>query len=198
MPDSTPFGRPISGGLPASGLRFRGLVLGLSLGLALMVGPAPSADAADDAAASWSDTLLSPLVSLSAWVSRQFSHEERFIVDEIAAFKRAVDTDLSAFDTLVEQAGFHVESISVGASLIPRISLSLVFVRRLSEPEKTALMARVTDTAKPVGTIQRSIIMTLLNAAESVYALRSDGYRLSGVDIDVDLIPDVTFIMSKD
>jgi hypothetical protein len=176
--------------------------LALALLLAGLPGPdgvqaATTASGAEEGQGGWVDTLAEPFETLSHWLSRQFSREERFIADEIEAFKHAVDTDLSAFDALVGQAGFRIASISVGSSLVPRVGLSLTFVRRLSEPEKAALMTRLTDAAQPVGTIQRSIIMTLLNAAESVYAMRGDGYRLTGVDIEVDAVPDVTFIMAK-
>jgi len=165
----------------------------------LLACPAPGrAEApAADAPWSWVTALLEPIEALSHWVTGLFSHEERFVADEIQRFKRTVDTDLSSFDALVRQSGFRISSISVGAGLVPEVSLSMEFLRRLSEPEKTALMARVTDASGVVGTIERSIVMTLLNAAESVYAVRGDGYRLTGVDIDVDVIPNVTFVMAK-
>ena len=157
----------------------------------------PTAPGSATSSRDWVDTLLEPFEVLSHWLSGLFSHEERFVVDEVERFKRSVDSDLSAFDALVRQAGFRITAVSVGAGLVPQVSLSMEFLRRLSEPEKTALMARITDASRPVGTIERSIVMTLLNAAESVYAVRNDGFRLSGVDIDVDVIPNVTFVMSK-
>ena len=146
---------------------------------------------------SWAATALWPFQSLSHWVGGLISHEERAVVDEVDQFKRSIDTDLSSFETLVRQAGFRIASISVGANLLPKIGLALAFERRLSEPEKAALMAKITDASGVVGTIQRGIIMTLLNAAESVYAVRSDGYRLSEVDIDVDIVPNATFVLTK-
>ena len=146
---------------------------------------------------SWTATALWPFESLTHWVGGLFSREERAVAEDIDQFKHSIDTDLSSFEALVRQSGFRLASISVGASLIPKIGLALAFERRLSEPEKAALMARITDTSGVVGTIQRSIIMTLLNAAESVYAVRSDGYRLSEVDIDVDIVPNATFVLTK-
>ncbi len=158
-------------------------------------GAAPAAPAASSW--SWTATALWPLESLSHWVGGLVSREERAVVDEVDQFKHSIDTDLSSFEALVRQAGFRVASISVGASLIPKIGIALAFERRLSEPEKAALMAKITDTSGVIGTIQRSIIMTLLNAAESVYAVRSDGYRLAEVDIDVDIVPNATFVLTK-
>ncbi len=146
---------------------------------------------------SWVAAALSPFESLSRWVGGLVYREEKTVVDEVDRFKHSIDTDLSSFDALVRQAGFRVASISVGARLVPKIGLALAFERRLSEPEKAALMARITDASGVVGTIQRSIIMTLLNAAESVYAVRSDGYRLAEVDIDVDIIPNATFVLTR-
>ncbi len=162
--------------------------------------PAPvAAPVAAPAESSWSwvATTLWPFESLSRWVGGLLSHEEKAVVDEVDRFKHSIDTDLSSFEALVKQAGFRVASVSVGASLVPKIGLALAFERRLSEPEKAALMAKITDVSGVVGTIQRSIIMTLLNAAESVYAVRSDGYRLSEVDIDVDIVPNATFVLTK-
>ena len=146
---------------------------------------------------SWMTAALWPFESLSHWVGGLISREEGAAVDEADKFKHNIDTDLSSFEALTRQAGFRLVSVSVGASLAPKIGLALAFERRLSEPEKAALMARITDTSGVVGTIQRSIIMTLLNAAESVYAVRNDGYRLSEVDIDVGLMPNATFILTK-
>ncbi len=146
----------------------------------------------------WGETLLEPFSVVSHWVANLFSHEERFVTDEIADFKHKVDKDLSSFDALVQQAGFTIDSVSVGASLLPEVSLSLEFQRRLSEAEKATLLAKITDPASGIGTVERSVIMTLLNAAESGYAIRGDGYRLSGVDIDLDIIPKVTFVMSPE
>ncbi|MEI8394359.1 MAG: hypothetical protein WCF85_06455 [Rhodospirillaceae bacterium] len=161
---------------------------------------APSADAAGPGTTggedSWLSTLLEPLENLSHWVTGLFRHEDRFVPEEIERFKRTVDTDLTGFDALVRQAGFRVGTISVAANLIPRVGLSLEFVRRLSESEKAALMAKITDSAGGVGIVERSVIMTLLNAADSGYAVRSDGFRLTGVEIDLDVVPDVTFLMS--
>ena len=150
------------------------------------------------AAGGWGETLLEPFAVVTHWVGNLFSHEERFVADEIADFKHKVDSDLSSFDALVRQAGFTIASVSVGASLVPEVSLSLEVQRRLSETEKAALLAKITDPASGIGTVERSVIMTLLNAAESGYAIRGDGFRLSGVDIDLDIIPNVTFIMAPD
>ena len=145
----------------------------------------------------WTATALWPLESLTRWVGGLVSREEKAAIDEVDQFKHSIDTDLTTFEALVRQAGFRLASISVGASLVPKIGLALAFERRLSEPEKAALMARITDTSGVVGTIQRSIIMTLLNAAESVYAVRSDGYKLSEVDVDVGIVPNATFVLTK-
>ena len=178
-------------GFPA--LALLAALLGPSAAFAENGGPPPAAATGWD----WLDTLFEPLKSLSHWISSLFDHEEHFVEGELEHFKRVIDSDLSVFDDLVRRAGFRIASISVDASLIPRISVSLEFVRRVSEPEKAALMAKITDGSGGVDTIQRSIIMTLLSAAESTYAVRVDGYRLTGVDIDVDVTPNITFVMSK-
>ena len=174
-----------------------------ALVLALLLAGAASARADVPAGApaasswSWMETALWPFESVGHWVGGLFSREERAVVDDIDQFKHAIDTDLSAFEALVRQAGFRIASVSVGASLVPKIGLALAFERRLSEPEKAALMARITDASGTVGTLERSIIMTLLNAAESTYAVRSDGYRLAEVDIDVDIVPNATLVLTK-
>ncbi len=154
----------------------------------------PPTTAADGG--SWIDAILAPLGDLSRWVSGLFSHDERLVTDEIERFKHSVDTDLSGFDALVREAGFTLASVSVGARLEPQISVSMTFRRRLGEPEKTALMTKITDPAGGVDTVQRSVIMILLNAAESTYAVRNDGFRLSQVTIDLDTIPKVTLTMT--
>ncbi len=175
-------------------------VMAFAVVVVLGLTAAPSADAAGPGTTggedSWLSTLLEPLENLSHWVTGLFRHEDRFVPEEIERFKRTVDTDLTGFDALVRQAGFRVGTISVAANLIPRVGLSLEFVRRLSESEKAALMAKITDSAGGVGIVERSVIMTLLNAADSGYAVRSDGFRLTGVEIDLDVVPDVTFLMS--
>ena len=145
---------------------------------------------------SWIDTLLEPLSDLSHWISRLFSRDEVLVTDEIKRFKTTLDHDVTPLDGLVRQAGFTLAAFSVGASLESPINLSLSFRRRLSEPEKTVLMAKITDAAKPTGTVERSIVMILLNAAESSYVVRNDGYRLSQVGIELDTVPKVTLTMT--
>ena len=172
----------------------------LAAGLLLAAGPAGAADApAANGGGSWSwiGSLLEPLESLSHWVAGLFAREDRFVANEVERFRRSIDGDLGPFDALVRQAGYRIASISVDADAASEVGLAFEFVRRLSEAEKAALMGRITGGSGMVGTIERSIIMTLLNAAESVYAVRGDGYRLTEVDIDVDVVPNVTFIMSK-
>ncbi len=191
----------VDGANPGRKLAVRSPPLLLALVLAVVLSwPWPSrADAGPavtDESAGWVDALLEPFEDLSHWVASLFSHEERLVSDEIAQFKRRVDSDLGAFDALVHQAGFSVGSISVGASLLPEVSLALEFQRRISEPEKAVLMARITDSGNGIGTVERSVIMTLLNAAESGYVIRADGYRLREVDIDLDVVPNVTFVMA--
>ena len=190
MPKTTPPNR-----IPA--LVLAALLSAAAVARADTTAPAPAVASPAGSSWSWSATLLWPFQSVADWVGGLVSREEKAVADDIDQFKHSIDTDLSSFEVLVRQAGFRVASISVGASLVPKIGLTLAFERRLSEPEKTALMARITQTSGTVGTIQRSIIMTLLNAAESVYAVRSDGYRLSEVDIDVGLIPNATFVLTK-
>ncbi len=192
---------PVRPGRFLGGWNRAGMPIVLALAAALAGPSAGWADATPPAAApagngSWFGTLPTPFSDLSQWVSGLFPHDERLVTDEIEQFKHTVDSDLSAFDTLVQQAGFTLASVSVGARLDPQISLSLTFRRRLSEPEKAALMTKITDPSGSTDTVQRSIIMILLNTAESAYAVRNDGFRLSQVGIELDTVPKVTLTMT--
>jgi hypothetical protein len=197
----TPGGVPVSAAMAGVG-DASARVLVLTVVAILCWSPAGWADAtppvpaASVPASSWIDTLLAPLDDLSRWVSGLFSRDERFVTDEIQQFKHVVDSDLSPFDALVRQAGFTIASVSVGARVEPQINLVLAYQRRLSEREKAALMTKITDPANAVGTVERSIIMTLLNAAESAYVVRNDSFRLSEVGIELTTSPRVTFTMA--
>ncbi len=201
MPNSVRPYPAVPGGLPAkvawsrAGILTRMMVLAM---MALLSGPpAGRAETTPPAPAeSWFDSLLAPLNDLSRWVSGLFSHDEHFVADEIEQFKHVVDNDLTPFDGLVRQAGFRLASVSVGARLEPQIGLTMTFQRRLSESDKAALMATITDPKSAVGTVERSIIMTLLNASESAYVVRSDKFELSQVTIDLETVPKVTLTMA--
>jgi len=182
--------------IPTGPLRTRATVVALVAVLSGLPAGTGAETTPPAPARGWADTLLAPFDDLSHWISGLFSHEDGLVADEIGQFKHTVDSDLSAFEALVRQAGFTLASVSVGARLEPQLSVTMAFERRLSEREKAALMTRITDPAHAVGTVERSIIMTLLNAAESAYAVRNDGFRLSQVSIDLDTLPKVTMTMA--
>ena len=116
----------------------------VAFGVVILAAMPARCESAAEPERSWVSALLEPLENLSHWVSSFFVHDERFVTEEVVRFKQMVDSDLRPFETLVQQAGFRISAISVGAELTPQIALTLDFVHRPSEPEKTTLMARIT------------------------------------------------------
>jgi hypothetical protein len=155
------------------------------------------AQVAGDGAWRWIQALIEPFAAVTDWMAGVLTPDQRLVNREIERFKATIDRDLGPFDQLVRAAGYRVGSVSLGASLTPRILLSMNFIRRLPQTEKAALLARISDGSGTVGTVERSVVMILLNAADSVYAVRGDGYRLGAVEIEVGVVPEVTFILNR-
>jgi len=124
-----------------------------------------------------------------------FIQEEELITEDIDHFKSDITQDLSGFDRLVSDAGYRLTDVAVGAGLIPSVELSFDLERILPPAEKAALLKRL--ETEQIGRVEGWIVKSLLHAAESPLAKRGDGYSLSGVDIGVEIIPDVTLHLSK-
>ena len=124
-----------------------------------------------------------------------FVGEGDLVADDIERFKADVSRDLGDFDRLVGDAGYRLTDTAVGAGLMPTMELSFEVERTLTAAEKQELRQRL--ESEQIGTVEGWIVRTLLDADESPLVQRSDGYQLSEVDMSVDIIPDVTFHLTK-
>ena len=96
--------------------------------------------------------------------------------------------------TLIDAAGWKLSQVSMGTGLLPEISLSVDFVRQLNAGERAALDAKLAQA----GRIENGVVEILLDAAQSPFATRTDGFRLSGLEIEVGVLPKVTWLLAND
>ena len=144
----------------------------------------------------WIAVLWQPVADWSAWAVGWLGAEERIAADDLHRFVRRLAEDSDAIDSLISDAGFSVNAVSVGVGLVPEIALDLDFERRLTPEERAALLARVDAAAGVGGILERSLVDLMLAAADSEYAAERDsGYGLTGLEIDVDLIPRATLVL---
>lgn len=122
-------------------------------------------------------------------------HEERFLADEIEEFRSAMIQDITHLSRLAEDAGYHLSEINFGVSLVPSVDLSFDVVRLLTIQEKESFTKRL-DSEKIVG-LERWILKKLLELTESPLLQRSNEYSFSGVQMSVDIIPEVELSFRK-
>ncbi|WP_029009934.1 hypothetical protein [Azospirillum halopraeferens] len=172
-----------------------------ALAAALWLAAAGTASAQPAAAPSglpdWIAALWQPVATWTAAAVGWVGAEEHIAIDDLHRFARRIAEEPEALEALVGEAGFSVNTISVGLSPLPDITLDLDFERRLTAQERADLIARTAMEGGAFGLLERSLLDLLLAAADSEHAVERDsGYALTGVEIDVDLIPRATMILS--
>ncbi|CAK0775934.1 exported hypothetical protein [Azospirillaceae bacterium] len=146
--------------------------------------------------------LVRPVEPIADWLLGFFSKEENQFDRDLARFKQSVESDLSKFSQFIRAAGYTLSKLSIDAERSPTgrspvIVFTLDFVRRLEPKERLELQARLNDENDVIGLIERSIIQILLDATDSLAAVRSDGFRYVGLNVTVDAVPAVTFRLEK-
>lgn len=126
------------------------------------------------------------------WMRSFIYKEERLVTSDLDGFKSAITKDIKHFDGLVKEAGYDLSDIELGIMLIPSMSLDFDFKRDLTSIEKNNLLRKLEDE----DIVVRWVIKMLLAVVESPIIHRTDGYRLSGVSMDMDIIPDVSIHLS--
>ena len=165
--------------------------------LAALSGPASNPARADTGqSATILEQIRYPFQAARRYVIDLFAREEKAVEADIAGFVDMVRTDASAFALLVRDSGYELSEIDVGAELIPSISLIFSFVRPITAEERAALDKKLDRLTGVEGAVQRAIILGLLEATETVYDVRADGFELSQVQVDAGLIPGFTFIFT--
>ena len=130
------------------------------------------------------------------YVINLFREEEKAVAGELTAFRDMMRSDAADFALLIQDSGYQLAEIDVGASLFPSVSLIFNFVRAITPQEKAALAKKLDAYTGVEGVIVRAVIDGLIETADSVYAVRGDGFELSGVQVDAALIPVFTLIFT--
>lgn len=133
---------------------------------------------------------------LGSWFGGWLGEAESVVAKEKRAFAETLKSDLARFQRLVGEAGYSVSEILVSGGLDPEISLSLEVKRFASDEEEEAIRRRIADDvdgAGLIGTIERALLLALLDADEAAETFRPDGYALSSVEVDVGLFPSFVY-----
>lgn len=174
------------------GARVLALGLGLAGGAAEAQTPPPPAPARQ----SLLDTVTGPFYAAGAWVAGWVGYAESAVVAEKRAFIDTLKNDLARFERLVGQAGFRVSEVRIAGGLAPEISLTLEVRSDISDEEEAALRLRIDEdfaAAGLIGRIERALLLALLDVDEAAAAVRPDGYVLSEIEVDVDILPSFSY-----
>lgn len=159
------------------------------------------------AAQSWTQAAVSaveqPFIAVGSWVGSWFGGwlgaAESVLTKEKRAFAETLKSDLARFQRLVGEAGFSVSEIRVAGGLDPEISLTLEVKRIASDEEEEAIRRRIADDvdgAGLIGTIERALLLALLDIDEAAESFRPDGYALASVEVDVGLFPSFAYLFT--
>lgn len=167
----------------------------------------PPPPAPPSAAQSWTQTAVNaveqPFIAVGSWLGSWFGGwlgaAESAITSEKQAFANTLKNDLARFQRLVGEAGFSVAEIRVAGGLDPEISLTLEVKRIASDEEEEAIRRRIADDvdgAGLIGTIERGLLLALLDIDEAAESFRPDGYALASVEVDVGLFPSFAYLFT--
>lgn len=93
---------------------------------------------------------------------------------------------------MLESIGFSMNSISVGVTLPPKISISLSKMEDVKEEQIKKILAENKDNE-----ILSSVINTLLSISYFQSKLSLANYELAGIDIDISIPPGVNLKLKK-
>lgn len=144
-------------------------------------------------AGTWQD-MMWPFNAARTYVLGLWAGEEQQFESALAGFGTRLSADTTQLQELVREAGYEIVEIDVEASLLPAIALTLDFQRDITAAEEAALRAKLDRMDDVLGDIEAAIVSGLLDLDTTIEAVRPDGYTLSEVEIDVDLIPGFTLM----
>jgi hypothetical protein len=159
------------------------------------------------AAQSWTQAAIGaveqPFILVGSWVGSWLGGwlgaAESALASEKQAFAETLKNDLVRFQRLVGDAGFSVAEIRVAGGLEPEISLTLEVRRPASDEEEEAIRRRIADDvdgAGLIGTIERALLLALLDIDEAAESFRPDGYALASVEVDIGLLPSFAYLFT--
>ena len=175
--------------------------------LALSAGPANAQDIT--AAGSWLDwgsrmvhetidTLAYPFQE--AWTKAWdvIGKTDADVAAEKLKFTNKLKTELAAFSKDVSRTGFELSTISISTDIVPKIALNLSTLESVDEATEAKLRMEFQDQQK-YGTIERTILLGLLDLDETAAGLKVEGYKFSDVDIElVAIFPEVTLNFERE
>jgi hypothetical protein len=177
---------------------FRSIAFGAALAFILLTPLAGPAQAQAAAGAGGGVVSSAQIYAMSwvTWLGSWVSWTESEISAEATAFRNAIVKDAQGLEDLIARTGFDVAEIRVGVGLIPSVGLGVDYKRALPPEERKALIDHVENSGE-VGFIERVLVYALLDVADSEYVRANGNFALSSVDVDVDLVPGITLILSK-
>jgi hypothetical protein len=170
------------------------LVSGLSLagGVQAQTPPAPPVPAHQ----SLLETAVGPFYAVGAWLAGWVGWAESAVIAEKRAFIDTLKNDLARFERLVGLAGFKVSEVRIAGGFAPEISLTLEMRTDITDEEEAAFRRRINEDfagAGLVGRIERGLLLALLDVDDAAAAIRPDGYVLSEIEVDVDILPSFSY-----
>lgn len=154
----------------------------------------------------WSSRLSGEALETLAYPFRQawkmawdvIGNSEAEIAAEKTKFAKKLKSELADFSKEVGRVGYDLTIISISPDVIPKISLTLEVNKPVNEAAETALRAEFQNREK-YGAIESAILQGLLDLDETAADLKADGYRFSGVDLElIAIFPEVTLNFERE
>ncbi len=140
------------------------------------------------------ETIQAPFLAARNWVIDFFVQEDRAVSAAVRSFGDMLRSDFDQFSALIEQAGFSIQEVDISGGLFPEFALILGFREQIKPDAKRQLIDQLNQLRGILGAAERAIILALLDVDRVVESFRPDGFVLQGVEIDVDLVPALTWM----
>jgi hypothetical protein len=170
--------------------------------LALSAVPASAQDtAADGGWVNWGYRMVNESIDTLAYPFQQawtmawdvIGKTEADVAEEKVKFATKLKSELESFSKDVSRTGYDLSMIGISPDIIPKIALTLEVRNPLDETAEAKLRSEFQDPGKQYGTIERAILLGLLDLDETAADLQVNGYKFSEVELElVALFPEVT------
>ena len=139
------------------------------------------------------DTLAYPFQQAWTMAWDAIGKTEADVAAEKVKFAAKLKSELETFSKDVSRTGYDLSMISISPDIIPKIALTLEVRNPLDETAEAKLRSEFQDPGKQYGTIERAILLGLLDLDETAAGLQVNGYKFSEVELElVALFPEVT------
>lgn len=125
------------------------------------------------------------------WGDEQKLIVEEFKESSIEKVKSMLE-NINNSNELIDKSGFHLKSLTVSLGIPPKISTEFAVKEKISKDERTKILEEIKDNK-----MVNLIIICLFKASDYYDKIQFGNYKLSGIKIELGLIPGVNLHFSN-